>query len=151
MANMRTKKYLFVGLHLFSVICCIVLFTLLMLDSYEKFTTKMTNTGIQMTPMDKDTKYPPCVTICSLKAFKNRGFFFKESDFLVQTFGIRELLLDGKDYGFENESIFNEEVYSISKLKSLFLGQCQTICRKLTMNHGDMYVMIVNKTRDMKG
>lgn len=143
---------LFAGVQLVSVIFCVVLFMLLMNDSYEKFSNKMTNIGVRFQPMDLAKKIPPCVTVCPLEAFKTRGFFFKEASFLQQTFTKVETFLDGTKYGLNKQSAFNDEAFSTQEIRSVFLGRCYTICQKLPLKeHYEMYMMFFNKTTSVKG
>ena len=104
-------KYFFTILQLASFL--IVLFLLLMFDSYEKFTNKMTNVGVRMKLIEVTEKYLPCVTFCPLQAFRKFGIFYMEKHFLRETFTKEELLLRGEEYGFTEASVYDESIYSI--------------------------------------
>ena len=109
----KKMKYFFTILQLASFLSCIVLFLLLMFDSYEKFTNKMTNVGVRMKLIEVTEKYLPCVTFCPLQAFRKFGIFYREKHFLRETFTKEELLLRGEEYGFTEASVYDESIYSI--------------------------------------
>ena len=90
----RIMMALFFGLKWLAIIFCFILFVLLMLDSYKKFTNKMTNVGVRTEPMDKSKKIPPCITVCAFEAFRTTGFFYREADFIRETFKKEDIILD---------------------------------------------------------
>jgi len=148
---MANARHLFLGLQILSIVFCFVLFVLLMLDSYEKFSNKMTSVGVRMLAIETEKKIPPCVTVCPLEGFKTRGFFYKEKEFLMQTYEIDDILLKGEKYDFLMQSIYNNTYHSIQEVQSVFLGRCYTICQKLTLkNIPYMYTMVFNRSRDLK-
>ena len=148
----RIMMALFFGLKWLAIIFCFILFVLLMLDSYKKFTNKLTNVGVRTEPMDKSKKIPPCITVCAFEAFRTTGFFYREADFIRETFKKEDIILDGNKYDFVGVSIFNDSIFSIKEIRSLFLGRCYTICQKVTLKENPlMYVIVFNKTKDLKG
>ena len=140
---------IFLLLQIASTVSCFGLFFLLMIDTYEKFANKRTTITIGMKPFNFDRKYPPCITICALDGFKNGGLFYKDSEYLKETFNKEELLQNF--LGNSNYTVYNETAFSIEEIQTVFLGRCYTICQKVEMNQLFYYLLFLNKTRDIKG
>jgi len=148
----KMKKHIYSILQPASILFCIALFILLMLDSFNKFTNKMTNIGVRTEPFNMDKKFPPCITVCPLDAFRKRGFFFKQAEFYQQTFNREEIFINGKIFGISENSILDESVNSIQEIQSVFLGRCYTVCKKaLLREHLNAYFTIFNRSVDIKG
>jgi len=150
--SIEKKKNIFLLLQLVSVIICIALFILLMLDSYEKYTKKMTNIGVGSEILNKEQTYPPCITICPIDAFRKRGFFYRKDEFQKQTFK-KEEIFHTRDYSEASEAIvFNESIFSIEEIQSVFLGRCFVVCQKVLLSEYSMsYFVIFKRSMDIKG
>jgi len=95
---------------------------------------------------DIKVKAFPCVTACPLDAFKTRGLFFKEKDYLDQTFAKEEIFYDEKKIG-----IFNESIFYIEELRSLFRGRCYMVCPLKKKKLKDHIRITFKKGVDIKG
>ena len=126
-------------LKLACVLVCLVLFCLLMVDIFDKFSKKMTNIGVIVEESDKDEKDLPCLTLCPWKAFRNRGFHFKSEDFYKNVFNQSEIFFN-----------LNDSLYTVEEIHNIFLGRCFMVCfREPIKKMFSHYIML--RQQDLKG
>ena len=141
---MRLKPHKILS-HL-SVLLCIVFFTALLVDTVKKYNQKMTNIGIIIEESSKEEKMLPCVTACPWSAFKNPGLHYSTEIFKKSTFDKEEIFMNITDL-----SPFNESLYEIEEIKSVFMGRCYMVCplqpqKKLTLDY-----LALKNDKEIKG
>ena len=105
-----------------AVALCIVFFLLLMTDTINKFSQKMTSIGVIIKESHSQTKILPCVTICPWRPFKSLGFHFNADNFSRSTFEKKEIFFNSSKYNAIN-TIF----YTLEEIRSIFFGRCYKI------------------------
>lgn len=133
-------------LKLLSFLLCMALFWLLMADIFDKFVSRLTNIGITVTGSDTREKLLPCFTVCPGNVFKTPGFYFKEKDFIENSFSADELFCDDKYI-----SVFNKTIYVIEELKTLFSGRCFMVCVPAAQVQKEPLIVAMRKMTDIKG
>ena len=117
--RLRLVKY-------FLFISLLIVFLVLMRDVWNKFSSKMTSTGITFVEPDESGMLFPPFTVCPWPVYKRRGFYFSESDYLKNTYELEDIF---NNYSMPDLS--NESLYSWKETRSLFYGRCYTISKKV--------------------
>jgi hypothetical protein len=128
--NMIMKNYSFFFLKYFFLVLCLIMFFILMYDVWVKFNLKLTTTGVIFRDEKITKKSIPSYTICPWQVYRNNGFYYKQSDFLNNTFTLEDI--------FHNSSLSNlnnESLYEVKTVKSYFYGVCYTISKKVSLNY----------------
>ena len=106
------------------------MFVYLMMDVWDKFNNKMTNMGVRFTGEDvkekgenTEEKPLPCLTACPWSPFRKRGFYFKQDDFIKQTYEKEEIFFD-----IPFVDLYNKSLFSIEEIPSIFQGRCYMVC-----------------------
>ena len=133
-------------LKLLSFLLCLSLFWLLMSDICDKYSKQLTTVGITVTGLNSEEKYFPCFTICPWTVFKRPGFYFKEMDFLKNSFSADELFYDGSDF-----SVFNKTIFDFEEIRTLFLGRCFMACPLAAQTEKVVMTVAMRKVMDIKG
>ena len=130
-----------------SYLVCFVLFIVLMLDVWDKFSKKMTNMGVVFQEKDVELKELPCLTICPWPAFRERNFSFSTETFKDRTFNQNEILWESLMPNFSDPSL-----YQIEEIKSVNLGRCYLVryLKKLSSTTDKVFVT-VQKQMDLTG
>ena len=129
-----------------SIIICFVLFFLLMTETIDKFTKRMTNIGVNVQESSVSEKMLPCITVCPWMAFKSFGFHYSSKNFSQNTFEKGEVFLNATKY-----SVFNESNYALEEIRSIFFGQCFTIRPLKPKKKMDAAYFALNIHMDYKG
>ena len=95
-----------------AVALCIVFFLLLMTDTINKFSQKMTSIGVIIKESHSQTKILPCVTICPWRPFKSLGFHFNAENFSRSTFEKKEIFLNSSKLTLPSPSSSHEAIIS---------------------------------------
>ena len=98
-----------------SVIICFVLFFVLMKETIDKFTKRMTSIGVNIQESYVSEKLLPCITICPWMAFKSFGFHYSSGNFSQNTFEKDEVFLNATNY-----SVFDESQYTLEEIRSIW-------------------------------
>ena len=128
------------------VIICTVLFFLLMADVWAKYTSRFTSIGVRFEPQNKLKKTLPCATACPSKGFRTRGFFYKEEDFLRNTFNRDDIFYDAPSFG-----IFNRSAFLIEEVKSSYLGRCYMVCALEEKFEAESAIIPLRRMTDLTG
>ena len=129
-----------------SVIICFVLFCVLMKETIDKFTKRMTSIGVNIQESYVSEKLLPCITICPWMAFKSFGFHYSSGNFSQNTFEKDEVFLNATNY-----SVFDESQYTLEEIRSIFLGRCYTIWPLKPKKKKDPSILALKNDRDYKG
>ena len=137
------ENYLFWFTKFLLVIVFFILFLLLMSDVWEKYRTKLTNTGIGYKSSDESTKVLPCITIRPAAASKKHGFFYTKQDYEENTFN-----LDDVFHPETVERLSNESLYTIDHLNTLVYGKCHKLCYKNPVSPQQGEQLVLKKQSD---
>ena len=137
------ENYLFCFTKFLLVIVFFILFLLLMSDVWEKYRTKLTNTGIGYKSSDESTKVLPCITIRPAAAYKKHGFFYTKQDYEENTFN-----LDDVFHPETVERLSNESLYTIDHLNTLVYGKCHKLCYKNPVSPQKGEQLVLKKQSD---
>ena len=107
----------------FAIIICSALFLYMMIDVWDKYDNKMTSMGIRFKGENIKEKQLPCITACPWNAFRKRGFFFEQDDFIKQTYKREEIFFD-----VPFVELYNISLFSIKEIHSIFQGRCYMVC-----------------------
>ena len=112
-----------IGLKSLAFILCLITFTLMMVNVWEKFNRKVSYTGIKYRYDADQRKELPCLTICPQSAMKEAGKFYCQKNVDEKSYNHSEIFDPStwdEDNGFSEKSITYQD--------NLFLGRCFTIC-----------------------
>jgi hypothetical protein len=129
-----------------SVVFCSAMFFYLMIDVWDKFNNQMTNMGVRFTGEDVKEKLLPCLTACPWNAFRKRGFFFEQDDFIKQTYKREEIFFD-----VPFVDLYNISLFSIKEIHSIFQGRCYMVCHLRPLPIMIPFHIFFQKYRDIKG
>ena len=129
-----------------SVIICFVLFCVLMKETIDKFTKRMTSIGVNIQESSVSEKMLPCITVCPWMAFKSLGFHYSSANFNQNTFEKDEVFLNAT-----NISVFDESKYAVEEIRRIFLGRCYTILPLKPKKKRDASILTLKNGRDYKG
>ena len=94
---------------------------------------------------NSEVKILPCLTACPFEAFKEKGFHYKEADFLKWTYELYEVFrLDYFDYNEMSK-------FYIQEVRSVFLGRCYMFCKTESVGKLEIFYIWMTKERDMTG
>jgi hypothetical protein len=99
----------------------------MMVDVWTKFSAGLISTGITLSDKDIAEKKFPTFTICPWPAFRQRGLYFKEKDYLDNTFELFDVF-NNISYGL----LMNKSIYDWKELRGIYFGRCYTIEHKVT-------------------
>ena len=114
-----------------------VLFLVMINDIWNKFTAGLTWTGIAMSDDGIAQKRFPFFTICPWPAFRSSGFYFKEEDYLKNTFELIDVF-NNVSY----QALLNRSQYEWKELRGLFYGRCYTVKSLVTVCPLPGYLLI---------
>ena len=117
-----TKKpiFLLTIFKCFIFIACFVMFVLLMKEVYDKYTSKMTSSGISLYSDDVTEKNLPYLTFCAWPVKRTPGIHFTKDDFKKNSYDLNEF--------FHNVSLANFNAsYTVTNISSIYFGQCFTL------------------------
>ena len=120
------RNYTFLFLKYSFLILCLTLFFVLMFDVWVKFNLKLTTTGVTFRDDKITNRTIPSYTICPWQVYRTNGFYYKQSDFLKNTFTLEEI--------FHTSSLANlkdNSLYEVKTVRSYFYGVCYTISKKV--------------------
>jgi hypothetical protein len=121
MPELKRKRFIFNSLTFILVLICLSLFLLLMNDVWNKFSNKLTSTGI--TYKANDALRLPCFTIHPLHSYKSQGFFRTNRDYEENTFQLEDI------FQIETlESLKNKTEFKVKEIRTLIFGKCYMIC-----------------------
>jgi hypothetical protein len=92
-------------------------------DDLQKFRNKITTTGTNIRPHPSKEKKLPCITVCAMSGFRNRGFYYLNQDYIENTYDIGDFFINQTLLEIKNSS-----KYSLTEVRSMFLGRCYKIC-----------------------
>ena len=104
------------------------LFLTMFREDLFKFKNKITTTGIKIRPYTLRGKKLPCITVCALSGFRQRGFYYSNQDYIKNTFELEDF--------FGNKTlneIRNSSLYRFQEVRSMFFGRCYKICSVVEM------------------
>ena len=87
------------------------------MKTWNKYQLGLTNTGILYETME--SKLLPTLTVCATNAYKNKGFFFNESDYLANSFSLEEIFI-----AKTVKALSNESNWKITEVRSPVVGRC---------------------------
>jgi hypothetical protein len=91
-----------------------------------KFTSKMTSNGITFSNDKITEKFLPSFTFCPWPVYKKKGFYYKEKDFIENTFSIEDIF-----HNWTLPNLRNRTLYNITEVQSLLYGRCYTISKQV--------------------
>lgn len=92
-------------------------------DDLQKFKNKITTTGTKIRPPSSEKKKLPCITICAWSAFRKRGFYFTNKDYIENTYDIADFFADQT-----LQNITNKTTHSYKEVPTIYHGRCYKIC-----------------------
>jgi hypothetical protein len=90
----KIQKLFFFILKASVFLVCLILFVLLMLETWDDFTKEMTTIGVRLIKDPKIGPFLPCITFCVWSAYKNHGFFYKQQNYDDNTFNFSEIFME---------------------------------------------------------
>ena len=102
--HMSPKKYVFNTFRCIVYLACYSVFSISLVTILIKFNAGVTSTATEIVAQDK--LQFPVLTFCPSIAFKNRGYFYKEEDFMANVFTKEDLFGDETLQDFMNQSQF---------------------------------------------
>ena len=111
-----------------------------MLDVWDKFSKKITSTGVIKQEKNVLEKPLPCLTICPWKAFRVRGFHFTNQTYYDQTYNLSELVFQ--------DTLAN---FSVQEINSVFLGRCFMFCYQQNVSGIGKASINLRKQMDLLG
>ena len=113
-------------------------------DIWSKFDTKLTTTSIRFRRDENANTFLPCFTICAMPAFRTLGFFYKEKDFIENTYNPEDFFIDET-----LELLKNNTKYTLTETWSFLYGRCHTICFLYTVEY-EIQSLFLKQTWDVK-
>ena len=141
---MKLNKY-FTLLKIVITIFCTFLFLILMEDVWNKYSSKITRTGIRVQSSREEKKYLPCLTICPAPGFKVKGFFHGETAMLENSFSWEDVFAEKTIHKLRNNT-----VYSTTRPCSQFLGCCFTLCNLILYSAKTGPILYFKTNYDLK-
>ena len=143
--KLRLSKYIFTFLKVVTYIACYFVFAVSLITILIKFNQGVTSTSTEVVIHDK-LKFP-IITICPSIAFKSQGYFYREEDFIAQTFSKEELFAEETILDFANTS-----QYIYKETRSELLGLCHTLefLHELDVQDWTLKPIKVKRHQDLK-
>ena len=89
----------------------------------------------------------PCLTACPWEAFKQKGFYFTEENYLKRTFELDEIFILKDEY----YDLTNRSMFYIEEIRSVLHGRCYMICPKNLKKKLDPVLINIRKQLDLTG
>ncbi len=110
----------------FFFILCFGMFVLLMKEVYDKYTSKMTSSGISLYSDGTTEKFLPFLTFCAWPIKRTPGIHFRKDDFKNNSYDLNDF--------FHNVSLAMFDAnYTVTNISSIYFGQCFTLRKTVTM------------------
>jgi hypothetical protein len=105
----------------------------------------MTNMGYRFDDQKAEEKELPCFTFWPFSAFKKRGLFYTNEDFIRQTFEKEELF-----FNFERSDLSNKSLYLVEEVRGLSVGRCYMVCYLLPVKENEQIIIPLQTQLDLK-
>jgi len=132
-------------LKFFITVACVVGSFLLMVDEWDKYSRKTTNTGSRIRYTSDVERSLPCMTFCPVPGLKKEGFYYRKEDLMNNIYIMSEIFSPNLVSQLKNQSLFEIE-HTFSQMS----GYCYTACPKFKVKELKSFSFQLNTSLDVK-